>query len=110
MKPVLTATFVAAFVFCTGAAAQEVPGCRDAWNALSKAKALPSAKSLVTHDCPVMYRNHWLTDTAGRGKAAAIDECKTAWNDLSSKKVLAHAKTLVSKNCPVMQRNGWKKV
>ena len=49
--------------------AQEVPGCRDAWNDLNARDSLGYARTLIETDCPVMYRQGWLMrrcETLGR--------------------------------------------
>jgi hypothetical protein len=87
--------------------AQEVPGCRQAWDDLNERGALDDAKTLIVTDCPVMYRQGWLINTSKR-TAPAIPSCVDAWNALDSKGALGSTQFLVQHNCPVMHRYGWR--
>lgn len=98
---------VAIAIFGTSIYAQEVPGCRDAWNDLSARDALGYARTLIETDCPVMYRQGWLIDPAKRG-ADIIPACVVAWNGLESREALSSARFLVAHNCPVIERKGWR--
>jgi hypothetical protein len=87
--------------------AQEVSGCRNAWNDLNVRGALRDARTLIGTDCPVMYRQGWLMN-ASNPTSDVIPRCETAWNTLASKGALGSAQFLVMHNCPVIQRNGWR--
>jgi hypothetical protein len=81
--------------------AQEVPGCRHAWDDLNMRGALGNAKTLIVTDCPVMYREGWLINPR-KLTADVIPSCVGAWNALASKGALRSVQFLVQHNCPVM--------
>jgi hypothetical protein len=87
--------------------AQEVPGCRDAWNDLNARAALGYARILIETDCPVMYREGWLINPQ-KLSADVIPACVAAWNALASKGALSYTRFLVMHNCPVIERKGWR--
>ena len=105
---VTVSLFWAAIAFLGAAAnAQEVPGCRDAWNDLDARAALGYARILIETDCPVMYRQGWLINPQ-KLSADVIPACVVAWNTLASKGALPSARFLVMHNCPVIERKGWR--
>jgi hypothetical protein len=99
--------FAAAMSFGGFAQAQEVPGCRDAWNDLDARDALGYARALIEVDCPVMYRKGWQI-TPSKLQADVIPACVVAWNSLVSRGALSSARFLVTHNCPVIGRKGWR--
>jgi hypothetical protein len=94
-------------LFVTSIYAQEVPGCRDAWNDLYARDALGYARALIETDCPVMYRQGWLINPA-KLSANIIPACVVAWNGLEGRGALSSAGFLVAHNCPVIERKGWR--
>ena len=87
--------------------AQEVPGCRTAWNNLYRRDALREARALIGMDCPVMYREGWLVNPS-KLRADVIPSCVHAWNALARKGALTPVQFLVTHNCPVIRRQGWR--
>ena len=105
---------VGALAFCavtvgfgTSIYAQEVPGCRDAWNDLTARGALAYTSVLIETDCPVMYRQGWLINSE-RSWSGVIPACVVAWNELAARGALPSARFLVMHNCPVIERKGWR--
>jgi hypothetical protein len=85
MKSILTVLFLgAAIASAVTVEAQEVPGCRNAWNDLDMRGALGDARTLIATDCPVMYREGWLANPNKR-TTYVIPSCLAAWNALDSK-------------------------
>jgi hypothetical protein len=89
------------------AQAQEVPGCRDAWNDVDAREALGYTRILIETDCPVMYRKGWLMNPQ-KLRADIIPACVAAWNALVSRGALPSVRFLVAHNCPVIERKGWR--
>jgi hypothetical protein len=87
--------------------AQEVPGCRNAWNDLYTRDALGDARTLIATDCPVMYRKGWLINPR-KLMADIIPSCVASWYALASKGALPAVRFLVTHNCPVIRRKGWR--
>lgn len=89
--------------------AQEVPGCRHAWNDLGARGAYLYAQTLIEADCPVMYRRGWLINPR-RARSSVIPSCVAAWNTLVAIGALPAVRFLVMHNCPVLERKGWRAV
>lgn len=90
------------------ALAWEVPGCRQAWNALGSRGALQNVAVLINKDCPVMYRKGWVLNRAGPDDGKEVPGCRTAWTALAAKDALGPGKFLVTHNCPLIYRKGWR--
>ena len=105
----VTVLFIFAAVACLAAPtyAQEVPGCRDAWNDLGARGAYLYAQTLIEADCPVMYRKGWLINP-DRLRSSVIPSCVVAWNALAREGALSAVRFLVMHNCPVLERKGWR--
>jgi hypothetical protein len=101
--------FIFAAVACLTAPtyAQEVPGCRDAWDDLGARGAYLYAQTLIEADCPVMYRKGWLINP-DRLRSSVIPSCVVAWNALAREGALSAVRFLVMHNCPVLERKGWR--
>jgi hypothetical protein len=103
-----TTGFTVLFIACLAAPtyAQEVPGCRNAWNDLGARGAYLHAQTLIEADCPMMYREGWLIDY--RARSSVTPSCKFSWNALAREGALPAVRFLVTHNCPVLERQGWR--
>src|SRR6516165_9295113 len=88
-RSIATVLFIFAAIACLAAPtyAQELPGCRDAWNDLGARGAYLYAKTLIEADCPVMYREGWLINPQ-RLRSSVIPKCVVDWNTLARKVAL----------------------
>ena len=60
-----------------------------------------NAKTIVTQNCPVLYRKGWVSDYR-------IPGCGKAWSAITQAKQIGALDTLVKTDCAVMHRNKWR--
>jgi hypothetical protein len=83
------------------AEAQEVPGCRTAWNDLDARDALRDARTLIGMDCPVMYRKGWLVNSS-KLMANVIPSCVDACSSgLAARSTLRSKSTTTISSAPL---------